>query len=153
VRWGVSLLFACMALGTSPVVAAQSPKLDPNASAILINFWVSLKSNDGKEGAYIAENASLGMMGLGGHYDHELMRKLAVNCDLVAVFGGNAKDDSDPTKYVWGILECSENGKVETLPLGVGVLGEKITQMEIDMFSGVTLDRSLIERRKDRPVD
>jgi len=87
------------------------------------------------------------MMGLGGTYDHEIMSQIAENCDLVAIFGSDAKDVSDPTKYVWGILECSENGEIETLPLGVGVLGQKITQMEIDMFSRITLDRSVIEKR------
>jgi len=93
----------------------------------------------------VADNATFGMMGLGGTYDHEIMNELASHCDLVGMFGGSAKDPSDPTAYVWAILECSDNGKLETLPLGLGIRDDKVTQVEVDMFSRISIDRSLIE--------
>lgn len=91
------------------------------------------------------------MMGLGGDYDHEIMAQVAAQCDLVAIMGGNAAEDENPTKYVWGILECSERGEIQTIPLGIGVRDEKIAEMEIDMFSQGRLNRSVIEGPSQHP--
>ena len=143
-KWFV-ILAACFGLTAPSPVGAQSPVLEVRASSIALQFWTRLKANDGSERELVAENATFGMMGLGGSYDPETMSELASHCDLVGMFGGNAKAPSDPTKYVWAILECSEDGGIETLPLGLGIRDDKVTQLEVDMFPQVSIDRSLIE--------
>ena len=126
---------------------AQSPVLDAPAASVAIQFWTSLKADDGREKELVADGATFDMMGLGGPYSHDIMHALVSHCDVVGVLGGDAKDPGDPTAYVWILLECSENGKIETLPLGLGIRDAKVSQLEVDMFSGASIDRSMIERK------
>lgn len=144
-RFLFGLLVACAGMTASLSAPAQSPVLDVRASSIALEFWTKLKANEGREKELVAEDATLGMMALGGTYDHEIMSELASHCELVGMFGSNPKDPSDTTIYVWAILECSDRGEIDTLPLGFGIRDDKITQLEVDMFSRASIDRSLID--------
>jgi hypothetical protein len=148
----IVLVAGFLILAASPSVLAKSPVLDASASSIVLDYWKALKAGNGLESKFLADDATLEMTGLGGGpYNREIMSELVSSCELAAMFGGDVKSDRDPTKFIWAIVECLDDGTIETVPLGLGVRDQKITQVQIDMFSKISLDGLQLGRDSHRP--
>lgn len=140
-RFLFTILQALAGLLLAAPAAAQSPALNIPAASLALRFWTSVEAQDASEKELVADDATFGMMGLGSSYDNDTMKGLASLCDLVGMRGSEAKDPNDPTSYVWLILECNDNGKIETVPLGLGIREDQITQVEVDVFYHLSIDR------------
>jgi hypothetical protein len=148
-RRAIVLLSSLMLSVTSSALAESVP-LDARASAVVLEFWQSLKANDGNDEKLIAADATFAMMELGGPYNRAIMSAMADSCQLVALLGSNSQNADDPTSYVWSLVECPGEGAVETVPVGFGVKDGKITQISVDLLTPISIDRSSLDRRPNQ---
>ena len=132
-----ALTLGCLLLTTQQGSLAQSHSLDPEAGAVALKFWKAVKGGDGRPTEVVAADAKMEIYMLGGSYDREAMVQLGKHCDLSSLSGASAKKADDPTKYLWAVLRCEDNGTANVLPLGLGIRDGKIVDINIDLTTPV----------------